>query len=42
LEYPLDILKVLVKICDQGWTDRIWEMAVGMQAHEDIVIREKS
>ena len=42
LEYPLDILKNLVKVCPQQNIDSIWEAVVDLQSHEDIVIREKA
>ena len=42
LEYPLDILRNLAGLCAEEVVDRIWEVAVVLQNHEDVVIRERA
>jgi hypothetical protein len=42
LEYPLDILKALIKLCSEEYVDKIWEVVIPLQSNEDLVIREKA
>lgn len=42
LEYPLDVLKHLAKCCPEQQVAEVWEIAIGLQSHEDVVIREKA
>ena len=42
LEYPLDIMKYLVKVCPEKGVQGVWEIVVDLQAHQDVVIREKA
>lgn len=46
LEYPLEILRELLRIYGNNWKQEdievVWETILPLQGHEDLIIREKA